>query len=56
MAVRAAFPGYFEIFFQAPFSTVFAPLSGGILILPRTELSSAVSQDYLALYITELGP
>ena len=56
MAVRTAFPGYFEIFFQAQSSTVFAPLSGGILVLPRTELSSAVSQGYLVFYIIELGP
>ena len=56
MAVRAAFSGYFEIFFEAPSSTVFAPLSGGISVLPRTELSSAVSQVYLVLDIIELGP
>ena len=56
MAVRAAFPEYFEIFFQAQSSTVFAPLSGGILVLPRTELSSAVYQGDLVLYITEFGP
>ena len=56
MAVRAAFSGYFEIFFEAPSSTVFAPLSGGILVPPRTDLSSAVSQGYLVLYITEFGP
>ena len=55
MAVRIAFPGYFEIFFQVQSSTVFAPLSGGILVLPRTELSSAVSQVYLVLDIIELG-
>ena len=56
MAVKAAFPGYFEIFFLAQSSTVFALLSGGILILPRSELSSAVSQDYLVLYTIELRP
>ena len=56
MAVRAAFPGYFEIFFQTQSSTVFALLSNGILVLPMTELSSAVSQGYLVLYIIELGP
>ena len=56
MAVRIAFLGYFEIFFQAQSSTVFALLSGGILVLPRTELSSAVSQVYLVLDIIEFGP
>ena len=56
MAVRTAFPGYFEIFFQAQSSTIFAPLLGGILVLPKTELSSAVSQIYLVFDIIELGP
>ena len=56
MAMRAAFLGYFEIFFQAQSSTVFAPLLGGILVLPRTEPSSAVSQVCLVLDIIELGP
>ena len=56
MAVRTAFPGYFEIFFQGQSSTVFALLLSGILVLPRYELSSAVSQVYLVLDIIELGP
>ena len=56
MAVRTAFLRYFEIFFQAQSSTVFTPLLGGILVLPRTELSSAVSQVYLVLDIIEFGP
>ena len=47
MAVRTAFPGYFEIFFQDQSSTVFALLLGGISVLPRSELFSAVSQVYL---------
>ena len=56
MVVRTAFPRYFEIFFQAQSSTVFALPLGEILVLPRSELSSAVSQVYLVLDIIELGP
>ena len=56
MAVWTAFPGYFEIFFQAQSSTVFALLLGEILVLPRSALSSAVSQVYLVLYLIGLGP
>ena len=51
MAVRTAFPGYFEIFFQAQSFTVFALLLGGISVLSRSKLSSAVSQVYLVLDI-----
>ena len=56
MVVRTAFPGYFEIFFQAQSSTFFALLLGGILVLPRSVVSSAVSQVYLVLYLIGLGP
>ena len=55
MAVRAAFLGYFRFSFKfnpIPFLPLF---SSGFVGLPRTELSSAVSQGYLVLYIFELG-
>ena len=53
---KGSFPQIFQIFFQAQSYTVFAPLSGGTLGLPRAELSSAVPQGHLVLYIIELGP
>ena len=57
MAMRAAFsPDIFRFSFKFSLIPAFPPFFGGILGLPRTELSSAVSQGYLALYIIELGP
>ena len=56
MAMRAAFPDILRFSFKFGPIPVLPLFFGGILDLPRTELSSAVSQGYLVLYIIEFGP
>ena len=56
MAMRAAFPDILRFSFKFGPIPVLPLFSGGILDLPRTELSSAASQNCFMLCIVELGP
>ena len=53
---KGSFSQIFQIFFRVCSYSVFAPLLGGILGLPRTELSSATSPGHFGFYVIELGP
>ena len=55
MAIRAAFPDILRFSFKFGPIPVLPLFSGGILDLPRTELSSAASQNCFVLCIVELG-
>ena len=56
MTMRAAFPDILRFSFKFGPIPVLPLFSGGILDLPRTELSSAASQNGFVLCIVELGP
>ena len=54
--MRVAFPDILRFSFKFGPIPVLPFFSGGILDLPRTELSSAASQNCFVLCIVELGP
>ena len=55
--IRVTFPRYFRSLFKfSPIPVLPIFFSGGILDLPRTELSLAVFQNSLVLYVIGLGP
>ena len=54
--IRVTFPRYFRSLFKFSPIPVLPLFSGGILDLPRTELSSAVFLNCLVLYVIGPGP